>query len=71
MQCYPKVGAVLTFLPDCPGSGQILMIFKIYLKVFFLGEKKLEQINQVAFFSKRTGYYSLFIHSTGLSIFNV
>ena len=53
MQCYPKVGAVLTFLPDCPGSGQVLMVFKIYLKIFFLGEKKLEQVNQLAFFNKR------------------
>lgn len=39
-QHYPKVGAVLTFLPDCPSSGQILMIFEIYLKIFFLSGKK-------------------------------
>ena len=39
-QHYPKEGAVLTFLPDCPRSGQILMVFKIHLKIFFLEEEK-------------------------------
>lgn len=40
---YPKVGTVLTFLPYCSSSGQILMVFKIYLKIFFSIDKAMCQ----------------------------